>query len=175
MSSFILNDQYWQKTAFFLRNTASYLNKTLFLFNTADCRQSKEVQTIYFSPGSYVCSSFSSRCKKKTAACRVQWLVAIWQLHLMMMMMKKDARKKRTKKNLVFLFSHMSFNAVGVVYVIHDNDVKSAQKISLFLHDGWMLHRMNESSRLSMTHVLGKVFLINKQHFTLNFNIFQLK
>jgi hypothetical protein len=43
----------------------------------------------------------------KTAASRVQWLAAIWQLHLMMMTEKR--KKRRTKKKISS--SRMSFSA----------------------------------------------------------------
>ncbi len=100
------------------------------------------VQASIFRPGRLLVlflHLFTVYIKKKTAAWRVQWLVVIWQLHLMM--------KTRERRKIPFFFSspllcvHRA-QCLRVVYSIHDNNVKSAQKISL--------DRMNKSSRLSM-------------------------
>jgi len=67
--------------------------------------------------------------------------------------------EKEKEKSLFFPLDLSPFSSLvcvcvaqclRVVYAVHDNDVKSAQKISL----DCMLHRMNKSSRLSITHAL---------------------
>jgi len=90
----------------------------------------------------------------KTAAWRASWLVAIWQLHLMKRRTKRTQEKSsfslslaRSFSRTLFCFallcfffcykitSRVSFITWGyVVYAVHDNDVKSAQKISRGCH-----------------------------------------
>ena len=79
---------------------------------------------------------------------------------------KRKQKNERTNErhfSLALLFcskitSRVSFITRGyVVYAVHDNDVKSAQKISRGCHRLCVCvcvrYRMNESSRLSITHV----------------------
>jgi hypothetical protein len=71
---------------------------------------------------------------------------------------RDDEERKKFFSRFAFFYykitSRVSFITSGyVVYAVHDNDVKSAQKISRGCHRLCVLYRMNQSSRLSTTHV----------------------
>jgi hypothetical protein len=68
--------------------------------NTADCRASEEgaYHNTYISrPGRALALYSFLSMQAKTAACRVQWLAAVWQLHLMKE--KDDEKDRETMKN----------------------------------------------------------------------------
>ncbi len=71
-----------------------------------------------------------------------------------------DGKKKKEKNEKKNLFFSYVVQCLRVVHIVHDNDVKSAQKISQLCI--CMLHRMNESSRLSITvFITKKTFFFN--------------
>jgi hypothetical protein len=125
---------------------------------------------IHFSAGSSVRSLFFWPMQAKTAAWSVQWLATVWQLHLMERKTERRTIKKNFPLALLFFFgykitSRVSFITWGyVVYAVHDNDVKSAQKISRGCHRLCVCYTGWTKAPGYRSHMSHEVFIIRKKN-----------